>query len=117
MIKKKLKELSNNVVNEEVECYGILAQNFYDKKVDTLLDHIIEMNGFIGVHPLPHNVLLVFESEEDAKIAMDNLEDLDVCFTSGVEQVFVEKNYVEDAKKKLASYKLKNGKENTHGAE
>ena len=88
----------------EVEAWTVATGNipakmFLPKKVKQALDLISEQEGLIGLHPVPQRgTLWLFRTENDAKIARNNMRAAGIETGCNIVKVYIDERYVKETK-------------------
>ena len=86
-----------DIKDSQIRAYAFAVGNFepFNKKSRAAMRIINKQEGLIGIHPeYPRGTVLVFATENDAKIARNRLDFEGVKTGSDICECFVEKKYV-----------------------
>ena len=91
----------NEVTAYTVAIGNISLNPLYAKKQKQALGYIQSLKGFIGFYPsYPNGTLCIFKTENDAKVAKNQMDAKGIQTGKNIGEVFVGKEYVEDAERR-----------------
>ena len=83
---------------EEVKVYTVAVGNFnpFKRKSRQAMEYIASIPEVIGVHPsYPRGQLILFKTENDAKIARNKMNAKGIQTGNNIGEVFIDKKYLE----------------------